>query len=324
MAEESSISDSPLKGAGSPKRKRRALNRLTDRDILDSNPEKPRRLTDGGGLSVSIDPDGNKYFQFRYSLHGKGQTTSLGKYSEMTLEQARESAALLRKKVEKVRKKRAISSFDSTLKQAISEKDFADFYCFHSMQDAGEFIRNLNDARNNGAIDKEVYYAIYLLLLVPSKLDELLSTMRSDLNRGNGRWEIKHLKTPTAGKTQSRAVALLSKKALKVVSEIPVGKENILGSSFPQFAQQSKAQRKNLLNCELKKIWPHYPIKIEDFRVFFKTMAIRNSFFKQELIDDAMKHSDRKGEVENSSYALQRTALADWWAQELENSENIF
>ena len=51
--------------------------------------EKPYRLADSGGLCIEVMPSGSKLWRWRYKLHGKSQLVALGKFPDVTLEQAR-------------------------------------------------------------------------------------------------------------------------------------------------------------------------------------------------------------------------------------------
>jgi hypothetical protein len=39
--------------------------------------DKPRKLRDGNGLILLVHPNGSKYFQLRYTLHGRKRRFSL-------------------------------------------------------------------------------------------------------------------------------------------------------------------------------------------------------------------------------------------------------
>ncbi|SHL40762.1 protein of unknown function [Nitrosospira sp. Nsp11] len=54
--------------------------------------DKPRKLRDGKGLNLLLHPNGSKYFQHRYTLHGKEKTLQLGVYPTMGLADARAAA----------------------------------------------------------------------------------------------------------------------------------------------------------------------------------------------------------------------------------------
>lgn len=77
-----------------------ATNLLSDVEIRNAKPsDKPRKMSDGGGLTVLVHPNGSKYFQLRFSLHGKEKTFQLGSYGDMSLTEARVLAREKRKLV---------------------------------------------------------------------------------------------------------------------------------------------------------------------------------------------------------------------------------
>ena len=50
---------------------------------------KPRKLSDGGGLHLLINPDGAKYWRLAYRWHGKQRTLAVGVYPAVGLMEAR-------------------------------------------------------------------------------------------------------------------------------------------------------------------------------------------------------------------------------------------
>jgi hypothetical protein len=50
---------------------------------------KPRKLSDGGGLHLLVNPDGSKYWRLAYRWHGKQRTLALGVYPAVGLMEAR-------------------------------------------------------------------------------------------------------------------------------------------------------------------------------------------------------------------------------------------
>src|SRR5882724_7016178 len=50
---------------------------------------KPRKLSDGGGLHLLVNPDGAKYWRLAYRWHGKQRTLALGVYPTIGLTEAR-------------------------------------------------------------------------------------------------------------------------------------------------------------------------------------------------------------------------------------------
>ncbi len=47
------------------------------------------RVADSGGLCLEVTSAGGKLWRWRYRFNGKGQMTSLGKWPEVSLEEAR-------------------------------------------------------------------------------------------------------------------------------------------------------------------------------------------------------------------------------------------
>ena len=73
----------------------RKLHKLTAAKV--SAIRRPGRHSDGGNLILRLDDEGNKTFGFRYRLDGKETTLGLGAWPTVSLAEARDKAALLRK-----------------------------------------------------------------------------------------------------------------------------------------------------------------------------------------------------------------------------------
>lgn len=91
-----------------------AADLLNDVAIRTAKPsDKVRKLRDGNGLFLLVHPNGSKYFQLRYTLHGKDKTLQLGSYPDLTLTDARRKARDARKlvieNIDPVQEKRRIS-----------------------------------------------------------------------------------------------------------------------------------------------------------------------------------------------------------------------
>lgn len=71
---------------------------LNDRQVLNAKARgKPYRLYDGGGLALNVTAGGVRAWQYRYTLAGKPQTATLGRYPDVGLAEARALAAEARK-----------------------------------------------------------------------------------------------------------------------------------------------------------------------------------------------------------------------------------
>ena len=77
-----------------------AAELLSAIEVSNAKPgDKPRKLRDGNGLILLVHPNGSKYFQLRYTLHGKEKTLQLGVYPAMRLAEARAAAKAARQLV---------------------------------------------------------------------------------------------------------------------------------------------------------------------------------------------------------------------------------
>ena len=63
---------------------------LTDRAIKALKPsEKPRKVSDGGGLYLLVHPNGSRYWRLKYRVAGREKTFAIGVYPDVTLAAAR-------------------------------------------------------------------------------------------------------------------------------------------------------------------------------------------------------------------------------------------
>jgi integrase len=73
---------------------------LTDTKIRQAKPAPaPKRLSDGDGMYLLVQPNGAKWWRFDYILAGRRNTLSLGLYPEVSLAQARERRTEVRAQV---------------------------------------------------------------------------------------------------------------------------------------------------------------------------------------------------------------------------------
>ena len=105
----------------------RIVKPLSDATIKKNKPkEKMYKIYDGDGLCLKIFPNGRKIWQFDYTLNGKRNSASLGRYPDVNLSEARDKKLIYRKmvsegKVPSIKKK--ISS-----KKMVTLNEVADEY----------------------------------------------------------------------------------------------------------------------------------------------------------------------------------------------------
>ncbi|MEW8203389.1 MAG: integrase arm-type DNA-binding domain-containing protein [Candidatus Thiodiazotropha endolucinida] len=73
---------------------------LTDTAIRKAKPhDKARKLFDGGGLFLLINPNGSKYWRFKYRFHGVEKLLALGVYPDVSLKSARDKRDAARQQI---------------------------------------------------------------------------------------------------------------------------------------------------------------------------------------------------------------------------------
>jgi hypothetical protein len=123
---------------------------LTVREVQAAKPKsKPYGLADGDGLLLWVTPDDSKFWHFRFRLRGKQPRISLGRYPDISLQQARLEAAAYRALVAKgvdprekrrIDKQKAESGDDRTFRAAAER-------WYKGKQDAGRSASTLDKIR---------------------------------------------------------------------------------------------------------------------------------------------------------------------------------
>lgn len=73
---------------------------LTDTAIRNAKPQaKPYKLADEKGLFLQVQPNGSRYWRFKYRFDGKEKLLALGVYPDVSLKEAREKRDAARKQV---------------------------------------------------------------------------------------------------------------------------------------------------------------------------------------------------------------------------------
>lgn len=102
-----------------------ALNTLTALQVENARPRAVEwALSDGGGLSVIVRPDGRKRFLFRYSLHGQRGKQWLGYFPDTSLAEARDRRDEAAEKVGKGEDPRIARRIDRLIKRESSATTF--------------------------------------------------------------------------------------------------------------------------------------------------------------------------------------------------------
>jgi len=272
------------------------------------------KLNLGGGLQLRLHKNGLKYFQFRLSFNGKDTTAQIGKYPEMTLLQAREKSEQYRREVEVARTKRAEANFRKKLREQEKEQDATIPIGFKGMEDAGRFLQNIQAHYAHNEFSK----ALWFLMHIPCRADALFSARWGDFDIQNGLWRIVHRQSnPHTPQSSTKGVIYLSHQTANALNELRPSQSTNELYLFPGYARLPRLKRDLEIADSMKQAWPHYLVRPDELRLFFKEMALKNSYFRLELIEDAAIGKQKRKNINISSYILQRHALADWWSNEL-------
>jgi integrase len=178
---------------------------LTATEVKEAKPQdKPRKLADGGGLHLLIQPNGRKYWRYKYRYARKEKLLALGVYPEVSLKAARQAHQKAREKlaqgidpgeVRKVEKlTRHIASAESF--EAVSREWFN-----QAMPEKSESYR----VRTLRILEKDLYPVIGNRPIAAISAPELLAALRRIESRGA--FDIAHRAKQTAGQVFRYAVA---------------------------------------------------------------------------------------------------------------------
>jgi integrase len=173
---------------------------LTELAIRNAKPrEKPYKLKDGGGLFLLVNPDGARYWRFRYQYQGREKLTGLGVYPDVTLKLARERRDEARKLI--------VSGVDPVARRRIEKMAQAD--SFQAI--AEEWISTRKDVdpgtiqRDYDRLRKFIYPYLGKRPIAAIEAPELLQALRRIEARGTH--ETAHRTRSVCGRVFRYAIA---------------------------------------------------------------------------------------------------------------------
>lgn len=129
-----------------------ATNKLTDPAVRNAKPgDAPRKLTDGGGMFLSIQPSGSKWWRLAYRFDGKQKLLALGTYPDTSLADARlkrdEARKLLANGIDPSAHKKAVKRAETALVkntfEAVAREWFAKYAPSWAPTHADKILRRL-------------------------------------------------------------------------------------------------------------------------------------------------------------------------------------
>jgi len=274
---------------------------------------KTQRLNFGGGLFMrKVSADG-KYFQFRMRVDSKEICAPLGKYPSVTLIEAKVLAEKLRSKVIGVRREIRDNNFLQNISKRKSATD-KQAGCLKSIAD----VRNLFQRLSAQDQADEVYAALCLMVLIPVTPERLVKAKWNEFSNRSGQstWMLEPIEDVVRGTTISR-VQFLANKAFDIFSRLRKADSD----SDSEFVFQSLSSlKRNELHSRLQSALDifanKYAISASKLREAFREFSLSESQFRASLINETMLH---KGSSRHPTpYQIQRYALANWWASEME------
>lgn len=155
---------------------------LTDTAIRNTKPkDKPFKLSDENGLYLLINPNGSRWWRFRYRVTGKEKLLSFGVYPEVTLKEAREkrdnARKMLRDGIDPSMAKKAQKASDSGADtfETIAREWFEKFSSTWSLSHRERIIRRL---------ERDVFPWLGKRPVKEITAPELLSVLRRIESRG--------------------------------------------------------------------------------------------------------------------------------------------
>jgi len=121
---------------------------LTTTAIKNSKPgATPRKLSDGGGLYLLVNPTGSRWWRLKYRIAGKEKLLSLGVYPDVSLKLARErrdeARTLLASGIDPSAKRQAEKLADADTFESVAREWFAKFKTGWANGHADKIIRRL-------------------------------------------------------------------------------------------------------------------------------------------------------------------------------------
>lgn len=155
---------------------------LTDTSIKNAKPgEKARKLSDEKGLVLLVNPNGSKWWRFRYRFDGKEKMLGFGVYPEVTLKEAREkrdeARKMLRDGIDPSQAKKAQKASDSGADsfETIAREWFAKFSPTWTPSHGDRILRRL---------ERDIFPWIGKRPIGEIKAPELLTVLRRIEERG--------------------------------------------------------------------------------------------------------------------------------------------
>jgi hypothetical protein len=203
---------------------------------------------------------------------------------------------------------------------------------FRNMEDAGEFLKRLFSWRK--ILTDEIYYALNLLILIPSIPDKIFHAQWSEFDQNYMKWTLNEQWTIKEGQVTSHSIwtppliAFLSQEASSILAIMRSTRlpDNTDGTSplFPTLFSLQKNECNKKIEKDMKIPWKNYLIQPEGFRFFFRNNAYQSNLYNSEIIEAMMAHDAGDESSENYGHFItEMHQISQWWADQLRKFSGI-
>ena len=200
---------------------------------------------------------------------------------------------------------------DERLIKHVSEK----YPRLKGIQDAGKFLRNLNDYAGSF----EVATCVYLQIHFAQRPGELRLAKWGDFDLDKAVWTLPIEQSKSRKYMTKPHTIMLSKQAIAILYEL----KGYTGDGEYLFA--SRTTRKPVSEATIRKafrtLFNDYHIVPHGCRHLFSTQANECGLFRADVIEAFISHKDKdkvRATYNEATYDKERKALAQWWSDELD------
>ncbi|WP_423709279.1 hypothetical protein [Undibacterium sp. WLX3042] len=271
--------------------------------------QKVTKKSLGGGLTQHSCNGMVVSYSFRKRYQGTDYDLPLGNVNELSEEQARVEADKLCKQIRREKSK-------NLLKKVTKNLAVPKMPCFKDYEDANKFIEELEQKFpifswkcfdiKKSRLEFEIYAVIWILLLMPFSLVELLTLKQNDLRMNRDERysiQVSGRKNNSIYVNCSRSVSQIIYKAIHW--DFPRNDES--GKLFFALSSLGKME----LNAALKSLWPAYAIDVNKFTKFFEFAANHFSCYRNDFIRDYVNKRQTKYPWRGNED--EREMLMNWW-----------
>lgn len=276
---------------------------------------KSRYVMERISNSCYLRKDGNKYISYNVRiLTGKRHRFyQIAKVSEMSREEAIAQCDKRVKMANPINQKQKERAFVARLKK-INLKT-TNIKCFRSIADAECFLKNLSERwltlhiEREAELKLEIYKLILLKFILPYSVNDIINIEPASFQVDVVEW----LLTQYKDKRQATCLHLTPDHHFPITQlfQLSITRELVEKNltCFPIIKKYQVKAVQKLIKEICRSVFPNYPINVERFNDFFKSIAYSESNFKNTVIDDYLINPNTYPLDEN----YHKYQILMWW-----------